>query len=110
MDETIPAYELDNISNWTIKGFSSALRKRVVRAAEIEGVTVGTWLERCCRHMLQSEGVPAVEYSGSPPVPPSVPVNELIELALKFNDDAVREQVNRLVIDMVRAERRRLKS
>ena len=36
----------DTIGPWTIKAVATATRKAVIRAAEIEGVTVGQWLER----------------------------------------------------------------
>lgn len=45
MDDEKPV-AIDQIAPWTIKAFSVDARRRIVRAAEIEGVTVGQWIER----------------------------------------------------------------
>jgi hypothetical protein len=37
---------VDEMAPWTIKSFSTDARQRIVRAAEIQGVTVGQFIEK----------------------------------------------------------------
>lgn len=37
---------VDVMGPWTIKAFPTEARRRIVRAAEIQGVTVGQWIEK----------------------------------------------------------------
>jgi hypothetical protein len=45
MSSTKPA-AIDTMAPWTIKAFPTDARRRIVRAAEIQGVTVGQWIEQ----------------------------------------------------------------
>jgi hypothetical protein len=48
--------DLTKISPWTIKAFPVETRKAIVRAAEIEGVSVGQWIEHRVREWQEQTG------------------------------------------------------
>ena len=47
---------VDVMGPWTIKAFPTEARRRIVRAAEIQGVTVGQWIERRLEEFDQYSG------------------------------------------------------
>jgi hypothetical protein len=66
----------DTITPWTIKAFPTDARRRIVRAAEIQGVTVGQWIEQ---RLEEWEGNPVgnhgVNQGGNQVDPINVTVN-----------------------------------
>lgn len=55
MDNEKPA-AVDQMGPWTIKAFPTDARRRIVRAAEIQGVTVGQWIEKRLEEFDQDSG------------------------------------------------------
>jgi hypothetical protein len=97
---------------WTIKSFSTEARRRLVRHAEVAGVTVGQFIEQLLE-AHEAAGSPTRITTGftNPPPPPSYsPVEELQALAALdprvLDDEAVQKRlkarVRRLALDLNR--------
>jgi hypothetical protein len=72
MPKQIIPHPVDIMQPWTIKSFSTEIRNLAVRQAQIEGVTVGQWLEQCIRAYIGA-GSPTVVKTTSAVLQPAAP-------------------------------------
>lgn len=118
---------VDTMAPWTIKSFSTEARRRLVRHAEVAGITVGQFIEQLLEAHeaagsptrittgftnppFRSEVVADVPRIGQPRAPSYSPVEELQALAALdprvLDDEAVQKRlkarVRRLALDLNR--------
>lgn len=66
----------DRMSNsahpWSLKGITAAARAAAKQAAEVEGVTLGTWLTQVIRDVAADQGVTEADIAVQPPPRPAV--------------------------------------
>jgi hypothetical protein len=110
-----PEPELDELASWTIKNMPVRVRHKVVRAAEVAGVPVAVLVEKALSAYLDGphDGARSL-VPVQQPRPPQyarrtpVPLADLVDIALRLDDDAARRAVKGLLLAAVRAEKRAL--